>query len=106
MYRYKVYYGLMYPGKILGYISDTLFISSYLMMFNYFDEKYDEYLNHLLDNYEFTDFNGRVAKLNGYTVWVGNHPYASFTPYPNITQIRASRRTILKAYKKLKRECF
>lgn len=65
-------------------------------------------LNMLLDTEEFTDITQHTAKLGNTTVWIANHPYASFTPRNSICSfpVRPSRRTILKAHDKLMRSIF
>lgn len=44
----------------------------------------------------------KMAQIGGVTVWIGNHPYASFTPYaPVFLLVRPSRAVILMAMEKL-----
>lgn len=81
----------------------------YWLIFNYpYSEEWDAQLNLLLDKYEFTQITGYSAKLGDVLIRIGNHPYGSFTPYimPKGFEVRASRKTIYNARKKLLRAMY
>lgn len=65
-----------------------------------YSEAWDELLLKLMEEHKFIHINQYVAKIGNVTVWIENHPYASFTFF-NIVKCRPSRRTILMAHKKL-----
>jgi len=70
-----------------------------------FSKEVDKSLNYLLDKYEFTNIDECTARLGSTKIWIANHPYASFRidEFP-IKNLRPSRKTILRAYKKLNRK--
>lgn len=72
---------------------------------------WDRKLNELMQKYKFTDYDGYIAKLGDFEIWVANHPYASMTDfglkrglYPFYQLPRPSRITILRAHDKFKRD--
>lgn len=59
-----------------------------------FSREWDTELTWLLDHgFRFYDATTYYALIGPYNVWIGNHPYASFT----IDKWRPSRRTVLRA---------
>lgn len=74
----------------------------YWNMIYAYSNSWDYELNNLMDNYDFTDIDEYTAKLNGVEIWIANHPYASFRPYPE--RIRPSKYTIYKGMEKLKKD--
>jgi hypothetical protein len=55
-----------------------------------YNDKWDQELNHLLDNYKLSGFDGFNGYLNGVGVWLRNYPYA----YAERNYRRPSRFTI------------
>jgi hypothetical protein len=84
-----------------------LFRPNYWVMNYSYNETWDTVLNHLLDSHDFViqDDDKYVATLNGFEIWVTNHPYASFTPYDSRLKqilrrnVRPSRLTLVRAHK-------
>ena len=86
-----------------------IFKPSYWLIQNDYSADWDRILNNLLDNHRFTEIDRFTAKLGNRTVWMANHPYASFTPYrsiqeildgkPKLPEVRPSRLTIQRAYR-------
>lgn len=71
-----------------------------------FSKKWDEKLNALMANHRFIIQlkSNNVVKLGNETIWVGAHPYISFTPYYDLEKfcnVRPSRLTLLRAHRKL-----
>lgn len=94
-----------------------------MWVMNYdYSETWDKKLNDLLDNYNFTEISKHTTMLGNVQVWIGNIPYAAFHPWPSdkqelivvdgvqkftspySTNYRASRRTIIRAWEKLKKD--
>lgn len=66
-----------------------------------YSELWDKGLLHEMQNNKFVvEADGYYAEIGTLTVWVANHPYASFTPYGGV-KVRPSRKTILMAYDQL-----
>lgn len=88
-------------------IQEFLFFLSkpgYHTMNNPVSMEWDKQLNELMDKHKFERINTCMAKIGGVTVWVANHPYASFTPMDKTqlpSSIRPRRMTIYRAWKKL-----
>lgn len=73
-------------------------------MMNYpFSKVWDAKLNKLLQTHKFTNRTEYTADLGNVTIWIVNHPYASFTS--SNRRCRPSRQTIFEAKRKLEREC-
>src|SRR5688572_20466057 len=62
---------------------------------------WDKKLNQLMACRNFEKVDNFTAKIGGHTVWIENHPYASFTPQDFGIHVRPSRSTILAAHDKL-----
>lgn len=80
-----------------------IFIPSYWLMNNPYSKKWDDRLNELLDNHEFTNVGRYTANLGPQSIWIANYPYDCFSPYALYTkaEFRPSRLTIYRANKKL-----
>jgi hypothetical protein len=65
------------------------------------DMQWDAELNRLLDQHEFTNIGQYTAKLGDTSIWISNHPFASFTEYHRLDYAMARRRTIWRAKQKL-----
>lgn len=65
-----------------------------------YSEAFDAELTRLLDNgATFENYDRFTAQIGHLTLWVENHPYASFTPYDlAMNAVRPSRATILRAH--------
>ena len=97
--------------EIFDNIKDFVFLIThpeYWMMENLkYDKNYDKQFNSLLDTYGFSDHDDYTIKLGDTRVWTRNIPYSCFftvdynRDYYGI--LRPSRRTIHKAFKKLKK---
>lgn len=63
----------------------------------------------LLDNgYRFYDVKAHTARIGDYTLWISNHPYASFHPYDDcsLNDLRPRRITILQLGDRLQDDAF
>lgn len=72
-----------------------------------YDSQWNEDLNYLLANNNFTDIGECTAKLGNNLIWIANHPYASFQSYGyNISKEsgRPSKLTIIRAKRKLDKD--
>lgn len=71
-----------------------------------YNEVWDRELNRLLDEHIiFTNVSEHTAYLGNVCIWIANHPYASFVPYSRHSinpKYRASRKTVYRAYKRLR----
>lgn len=67
---------------------------------------WDAELRRALREDRFTKVSEHTAEIAGFTVWISNHPYASFTTYGNGPRVRPSRGTILQAWDKLQLDRF
>ena len=82
----------------------------YWIMNEWYSSKWDKELNDLMERYDFEaephSYTHLVVKLGNKEIWVGNHPYASFTDYSSFRNIsgRPSKLTIYKAKQKLERD--
>jgi hypothetical protein len=82
----------------------------YWIMNEWYSSKWDKELNDLMKRYDFEatphSYTHLVVKLGNKEIWVGNHPYASFTDYSSFRNIsgRPSKLTIYKAKQKLERD--
>jgi hypothetical protein len=78
----------------------------YWIMDEWYSSKWDKELNDLMERYDFEAYTHLVVKLGDKEIWVGNHPYASFTDYSSFRNIsgRPSKLTIYKAKQKLERD--
>jgi hypothetical protein len=91
----------------LIYREDTIFLfkPSYWIMIYPYNKEVDTLLNKLLDNFEFSKITEFNANLGETELWIENHPYASFRiMHPDISNFRASRKTILRAKKALDKQ--
>jgi hypothetical protein len=87
-----------------------IFKPNYWLLSHSYSEKWDQELNKLLDENEFvlvprrSDNDHFYAMLGGTKLWIKNHPFASFcdTDNPLGYYKRPSRKTLFRAYKKLK----
>ena len=71
-----------------------------------YSKEWDKILTDLMKYYSFKlDFDCHTAVLGDRTIWISNHPYASFTSYYGL-RVRPSRRTIFKAREALLRDIF
>lgn len=81
----------------------------YWIMNEWYSSKWDKELNDLMERYDFEtephSYTHLIVKLGDKQIWVGNHPYASFTDY-SVRNIpgRPSKLTIYKAKQKLERD--
>lgn len=81
----------------------------YWIMNEWYSSKWDKELNDLMGRYDFEtephSYSNLIVKLGDKQIWVGNHPYASFTDY-SVRNIpgRPSKLTIYKAKQKLERD--
>ena len=70
-----------------------------------YSETYDQWLKKVLKTHKFKVENQYEATIDGETVWIENHPYASFTkPHGFVNRVRPARSTILLAWDKLQKE--
>lgn len=86
-----------------GFISlKFIFKPLYWFLSYKYSREWDEKLSQLIeDNYCFEEITHYTAKINGITVWVSNHPYASFYIYNPEIRVRPSRLTIERAHRHL-----
>ncbi len=63
---------------------------------------WDASFNKLMDTHKFEPVDRYTARLGCITIWISNHPYASWHPYGGVlpNTIRPSRRTMARAKKK------
>ena len=67
-----------------------------------YSRMWDAHLQELIAKETFVSIGHYTAKIGGITVWVANHPFASFTPHGlPFLNVRPSRATLLKAHDKL-----
>ena len=89
------------------FIQIWVFINpNYWIMNENYSKTWDDELKSLMNEHSFTEIGEYQAKLGNTTIWISNHPYASFTNYTfgrNISG-RASRLTIYKAKQKLDKD--
>lgn len=64
---------------------------------------WDAYLRSLIGRYQFSEIKQHTAQLGPVTLWISNHPYASFTPELKFYPV-PSRATAIRLGKKLRRE--
>ena len=93
-------------GIMLRKILDILWVvfhPSYWIIKQDYDPVWDKRLRELLRSDDFVILNGYVALIGNFVVWVGNHPFNSFTREVALTSIpgRPSRITIRDAWEKL-----
>jgi hypothetical protein len=81
----------------------TITHPSYWMMQDSYNKIWDRRLQELAEKNTFTKYDGYHVYLGDTMLWVANHPFAAFTPARRLN-IRPSRRTIHKLYKKLLEE--
>ena len=80
----------------------TSLTPGYWLQNNHYCEKWDRELNELLKTKKFQPIDKCTARIGERTVWIKNHPYASFSPWPsNHVDVRPRRITIARAHKKL-----
>lgn len=69
---------------------------------------HDRWLLRALATHEFEEVDRFEASIAGKTLWIENHPYASFTPTPldkdRQARVRPARSTILLAMEKLEKQ--
>lgn len=82
----------------------VLFTPSCWMQNESYSKEWEEELKELMDKHKFSSIGTHTAKLGEQEIWVANHPYSSFTPYPKHVGVRPSRATILEAHDKLIRD--
>lgn len=85
--------------KILDWFH-ILFHPSFWMMNESYCKEWDVAFNHLMDENTFKTISIFTAYLGSCEIWIANYPYAAFCPR-NYMKLRPSRRTILRAHKKL-----
>ena len=84
------------------YFCYVLLNPSYWIQHHPYSKSYDKKLNDYLLRYDFENADTPYyAKLGDLTIWIANHPYASYTIRYRNDFIRPSRRTIAKAHKKM-----
>jgi hypothetical protein len=72
-----------------------------------FSAEWDRQLNQLMREHRFKNVGSHTATIGAFTVWIENHPNASFAPHNmNVLSVRPLRATILKAYDKLAYDFF
>lgn len=79
----------------------------YLLMNERYCKTWNKELNRLMNEYSFTNIEEHTTKLGDTTIWISNHPYASFTNYNSFGSDRTgrpSKLTIYKAKQKLERD--
>jgi len=71
-----------------------------------FSAEWDQELNSLLDKGLSFESGYSTSKLGVQSIWIANHPYASFSPYndPRFGTVRPRRRTIVRAWEKLEKD--
>jgi hypothetical protein len=74
-----------------------IFKPRYWAMNKPYSKAHDKLLTELMDKYKFTNYNAYTAKINNYSVWVANMPYAvGIEPYD-----QSSRLTIQRLHKRV-----
>lgn len=68
------------------------------MQYHSYSEAWDAVLNRMMETEKFKRLNDCKSDIGGVTVWIKNHPYASFTPED--VNARPKRSTILRAMEK------
>lgn len=67
-----------------------------------YSKAWDKALIRLMSENKFQAIDSYTARIGDKELWVGNHPYSSFTPWRSgIVEVRPSRATILMAWDKL-----
>jgi hypothetical protein len=69
-----------------------------------YNSEWDKWLNEAMDKDKFVIISKFEASISGVTIWISNHPNASFTPYTNssiLNMVRPKRSTIVRAWEKL-----
>lgn len=93
--------------KLIEYIKDFVFLithPNYYIMNKKYNKEYDESFNKLLNEYEFSKYDGYTVNLGDIMLWVDNVPYSCFSLYTNdlvTSRLRPSRRSIHRGLKKL-----
>lgn len=93
----------------LFYFFKVLVTPSCWLQHSLYSREYDKKLRRLIATDKFEIVSEYVAIIGGISVWIANHPYASFETYcrrdsqrgVGIPKVRPSRRTIFKAFDKL-----
>ena len=85
----------------MNYLLKTLLTPQCWIQNYEYNPIWDTKLRSLIKEHTFKLKSNYTATLGGHEIWIGNHPYASFTPYSPQMGIRPSRRTIFMAYDKL-----
>ncbi len=80
-----------------------IFMPHYWIMNDSYCEDWDKKLNELLDKYEFTKIDSYSAYLGENRIWIANRPYATLCPYIGKDDFRASRLTIKRGLKALRK---
>ena len=75
---------------------------SFWLMNNPYCPSWDKRLNNILKEHEFEKITDCRYKLGDEVIWVENYPYACMRPYD--IDIRPSRMTIYKAWKKFNQD--
>ena len=80
----------------------VLFHPSYWYQIYPYNEYWDAYCKSLLNSgNQFTNITLYRATLNNKSIWIENHPYASFTIGKGQFRVRPSRYTIYKLHQRL-----
>ena len=82
-----------------------LLMPHYWIMNESYSKEIDDLMIELLDKFEFTEIEHYRAKLGNVWIWIQNQPHASMMPDNLLNPVsvhgRPSRKTILRAIKKL-----
>lgn len=92
-----------HTGGRLASVFRVLFTPSCWLQNYVYCREWDQRINALMAKHKFKRRTEYCATLGAVKFWVGNHPYASFTPYDE-PKVRPSRATILRAMDKLSAE--
>jgi hypothetical protein len=91
----------------------ALFRPDFWTMLGTYNQAYDDFVNRLLDEYNFTNIGEHTAFLNGYKFWIANYPYSFMVKHTvyswekgkrwpdDMKTYRPSRYTCYRAHKKL-----
>ena len=95
---------MKYLQKIYEFIW-CVFAYNYWYQQNQYNEVYDEWCREQIKSgCAFTDVTEYTAKLSGVTIWIKNHPFASFSIYDRkLPKYRPSRYVMFLMHTKLKK---
>jgi len=72
---------------------------------NLYSKYWDAELVRLINNESFRNFSRHTVEIGSRTVWISNHPYASFSPYDDHSrEMRPKRSTVLWAWYCMERD--